>query len=59
MNLAMKLTFDGLVRALRLKAMSAQDNAELAQKRPINSGMATSDGEADDPWRGRPTEGAV
>ncbi len=59
MNLAMKLTFDGLVRVLRLKAMSAQENAELAKKHPINSGVATSDGEADDPWRGSPTEGAV
>lgn len=59
MNIAMKLTFDGLVRALRFKAFAAEETAAFTKQRAAQSDMEISGGETDDPWRGSTAKGAV
>ncbi|WP_343313902.1 hypothetical protein AAIB41_01745 [Brucella sp. BE17] len=59
MNIVMKLTFDGLVRALRFKALAAEETAAFAKQRPAQSDMDISGGETDDAWRGSTAKGAV
>ncbi|MBN9046186.1 MAG: hypothetical protein J0H18_11035 [Rhizobiales bacterium] len=58
MNLTMKLTFDGLVRALRWKGIALKERASLsrADGRTV---LKTESGAGDDGQRGSIAEGAV
>ncbi|URQ74176.1 MAG: hypothetical protein NBV76_06335 [Candidatus Ochrobactrum gambitense] len=72
MNIAMKLTTDGLVRALRWKALAVSDDLILDRQAPAqgagaetisNTGTVTSNGGPDGNWngigRGSIAEGAL
>lgn len=62
MNIAMKLTAEGLVRALRWKALAVSDDLIFDRQALAQSAGAktvTSSGDPDGTWSGSITEGAL
>lgn len=61
MNITMKLTFDGLVRALRWRSLALREDAALGllDREPDMTNAPTENGGRHEQWRGRVTEGAV
>ncbi|MGU3399802.1 hypothetical protein ACLBWS_08655 [Brucellaceae bacterium D45D] len=59
MNIAMKLTFDALVRALRFRGLAAEESVALVKPRADTINSQISGGETDDAWRGSTAKGAV
>ena len=57
MNITMKLTFDGLVRALRFKELGLRENITIGLK-PSNSDAIKTRGEQNE-WSGSVTEGTL
>ncbi len=62
MNISMQLTFDGLVRALRWKALSARETIAVQQAlASVDTGIRTANsagGGKHEEWRGSIAEGS-
>ncbi|MBV2142644.1 hypothetical protein KUG47_03910 [Falsochrobactrum sp. TDYN1] len=58
MNIAMKLTFDGLVRALRFRQLAVREDLALG-RRPGSSEIKETSGERYDERRSSIAEGPV
>lgn len=61
MNITMQLTFEGLVRALRWRALAIREDASLGllPDRQDKTNPSTENGGRHEQWRRRLAEGAV